>query len=113
MNDTIPNSIAPVSQPSVAPTTTLQQDKTLSGQRQVNIIWELTQAVIAIVITIGVVVVSVHNGLTAKGDIISEFPATLSNAFFLIVGFYFSRTNHQAIGGIGKKANEQQTYEGR
>ena len=113
MNDTIPNSINPVPQPSVAPNTTLQQDKTLAGQRNVNIIWEFTQAIIAIVITVGVVVVSVHNGLTNKGDIISEFPATLSNAFFLIVGFYFSRTNHQAIGGIGPKANVNQEYEGR
>jgi len=25
----------------------------------------------------------------------------LSNAFFLVIGFYFGRTNHQRIGGIG------------
>jgi hypothetical protein len=35
----------------------------------------------------------------------------LVNAFFLIVGFYFSRTNHTAIGGIGSKP--EQRYEGR
>jgi hypothetical protein len=29
----------------------------------------------------------------------------------LILSFYFSRTNHQAIGGVGPKPNEP--YEGR
>jgi len=118
MNDTIPNSIAPVPQPSVAPTTTLQQDKTLTGQRYVNLIWEFTQAAIALTITVGIVWVSVHNGLmyaagTANMNDMPVVPATLSNAFFLIVGFYFSRTNHQAIGGVGQKANTNQEYEGR
>ena len=32
-----------------------------------------------------------------------KIPEGLTNAMFLIVGFYFSRTNHAAIGGIGNK----------
>jgi hypothetical protein len=42
-----------------------------------------------------------------------EIPSVLSNAAFLIIGFYFSRTNHQAIGGVGPKANTVQEYRGR
>jgi hypothetical protein len=99
-------------QPSVPPTTTRQQDITLQGQRRVNIIWEVTQAMIAVIITLAIVIVAVYDGLTMHSlDV--QVPSTLSNAFFLIVGFYFSRTNHQAIGGIGQKANESEVYEGR
>ena len=114
MNATkVQNSIDPVSQQPLPPNTTLSQDKTLQGQRNVNIVWEVTQAAIALTITIGVVVVAVHNGLSGTESIQHEFPAVLSNAFFLIVGFYFSRTNHQAIGGVGPKPNLNQEYEGR
>ena len=93
-----------------------QQDeeaKTLKGQRNVNIIWEVTQAIIALIVTVGVVFVAVHNGISASAEIHTEFPPVLANAFFLIVGFYYSRTNHQAIGGMGRKANTDQTYLGR
>lgn len=90
-------------QPSVAPTTTLQEDKTIAGQRRINIIWEFTQAFIAVAIVLALIYLAI-----AKSP--SE---TVTNAFFLIIGFYFSRTNHQAIGGIGPKANEGEAYTGR
>lgn len=90
-------------QPPMAPTTTLQQDKTTEGQRLINIIWELTQAAIAVMIVLALVYLAIAR----------EPSETVTNAFFLIVGFYFSRTNHQAIGGIGAKANEGQAYTGR
>lgn len=32
-------------------------------------------------------------------------------AFTLVIGFYFSRTNHTQIGGLGKKP--EQKYAGR
>ena len=83
------------------PTTTLAQDKNTAGQRRVNMIWEVTQAGVAMIITLAVVYCSIEK-------IASE---ELKNAFFLIIGFYFSRTNHQAIGGIGDKP--EQDYEGR
>jgi hypothetical protein len=97
-------------QPSLPPTTTHEQDKTLAGQRKVNIIWEVTQATIAVLITLAVVIVGVYDALN---QIVVPAPPILSNAFFLIVGFYFSRTNHQAIGGVGPKSNEGQEYIGR
>jgi hypothetical protein len=86
---------------SVAPTTTTQEDLVTAGQRRVNLIWEGTQSAIAVIITGAVIYSSVTKVLSQE----------LTNAFFLIIGFYFSRTNHSAIGGTGDKP--VQKYEGR
>jgi len=73
-----------------------------AGQRRVNIIWEVTQASIAFMVTFAMIYCAVYKIMSQE----------LTNAFFLIVGFYFSRTNHQAIGGVGTKPASQK-YEGR
>jgi hypothetical protein len=86
---------------SMPPTTTTQEDMTVAGQRRVNLIWEYTQAAIAILVTIAMI----YNSVSGRGN------QDVRNAFFLIVGFYFSRTNHTAIGGTGNKP--QPPYEGR
>jgi hypothetical protein len=83
-----------VDQPSLKPTTTAQADKVTAGQRRVNLIWEITQALIAVSITWAIIYMRVHN---------IESDGTLTNAFFLIVSMYFIRTNHSLIGGIGQK----------
>lgn len=83
------------------PNTTEEENTTTLGQRRVNLIWEVTQAFIAVIVTGSMIYISVF-------DIDAE---ELKNAFFLIIGFYFSRTNHTAIGGIGKKP--QGNYIGR
>ncbi len=83
------------------PTTTASEDLTTAGQRKINLIWEITQAIIAVVVTIALIFASLQQ---------IDAPE-LKNAFFLIVGFYFSRTNHAAIGGIGSKPSS--VYEGR
>jgi hypothetical protein len=75
----------------VKSTTTVEEDLHSASQRRVNLIWEYTQAAIAI--------------STVFANIIGAFflPATnalLANAFFLIVGFYFGRTNHARVGGV-------------
>lgn len=41
----------------------------------------------------------------------NDFPLFLASLAMLIVGFYFSRTNHAAIGGVGTKPQEE--YKGR
>lgn len=87
---------------SLPATTTEEEDIVTAGQRRVNLVWEVTQSVIAITVSSALIYVSI-----AKID-----SDVLKNAFFLIIGFYFSRTNHAAIGGIGKKP-EQQKYTGR
>jgi hypothetical protein len=97
-------------QPSIAPTTTVQQDLTTAGQRRVNLIWEYTQAIIAISVVMASVVVASWLALLGRGG---EFPVILTSLVMLIIGFYFSRTNHQAIGGTGLKANVSDEYKGR
>lgn len=57
--------------------------KTL-GQRRVNFVWELTQALIAVIVTLAMVYCAVAG---------KESPV-LSNAFTLIIAMYFIRTNH-------------------
>jgi len=84
-------------QQSLSPTTTTQQDITLAGQRRVNLIWEYTQAFVAI----SVVAATMGAGIYSMVNDIAQIPTIISVAFGTIVGFYFSRTNHQAIGGIG------------
>jgi hypothetical protein len=96
--------------PSLPPTTTAQEDMVTRGQRKINLIWEVTQATIAIVVVLSNMIaalVNVFRGL----DI--DVPLILSSSLFLVIGFYFARTNHQAIGGTGNKANEYQDYTGR
>jgi hypothetical protein len=77
-------------------TTTGEEDLHSASQRQVNLIWERTQAGVAwmIVATTCVVV--------AAGRF---YPATSLQAEWwtivgLVIGFYFGRTNHQRIGGV-------------
>lgn len=70
--------------------------KVTAGQRRINLIWESTQAGIALSTTLTTLVVA--SLMAGRGD-----PAALSllsNAFFLVIGFYFSRTNHQKTGGV-------------
>lgn len=83
----------PIEKP-LPPNTTEQEDIVTAGQRRINIIWEVTQALIAITVTAALIYVSVNR-------IDSE---ELKNAFFLIIGFYFSRTNHTTVGGVGKQS---------
>jgi len=77
-------------QETIKPVTTAEQDRHTAGQRRVNFIWESTQAFIAIGITLAIIYTNANGFVTPE----------LSNAFFLIVGFYFGRTNHQRVGGV-------------
>lgn len=77
----------------LASTTTAEEDRHTASQRRVNLIWETTQAIIAVLITLA----TITGVLQISGLMGSE---TLTNAFFLIVGFYFGRTNHQRVGGV-------------
>jgi hypothetical protein len=84
----------------LTPTTTAQQDITTAGQRRVNMIWEVTQAVIAITVVAATMGTATFQVL--KNDM-SQIPTIFSFAFGTIVGAYFQRTNHTLIGGIGPK----------
>jgi hypothetical protein len=69
-----------------------------AGQRRVNILWEITQALIAV--SVSATTLFVAATLAIRQDLMGAF-LLLSNAFFLVVGFYFGRTNHQKSGGVG------------
>lgn len=97
----------PVSVP-IPPTTTIQQDLTVAGQRRINLIWELTQAFIAIIVILSNMVAALYNVFHGKTI---DVPLILSSSLFLVIGFYFSRTNHAQIGGTGEKPNQE--YKGR
>jgi len=70
-----------------------------AGQRRVNILWEVTQALIALAVTIQTLRVSGNLAMQDKSETAAFL--LLSNAFFLVIGFYFGRTNHARTGGIG------------
>lgn len=82
----------------LAPRTTQQEDLVTAGQRRVNLIWEFTQATIAISITWAIIYCSIKN---LPKDV-------LTNAFFLIVSMYFVRTNHKLIGGVPQDAQKNE-----
>jgi hypothetical protein len=94
--------------PSIPAKTTFQDDLVTLGQRRINLIWEWTQAIISVLVVASNMIVAIYDGLFQNGV---AFPVVLSSALFLVVGFYFSRTNHSAIGGIGPKPTE--SYQGR
>ena len=69
------------------------------GQRRINLIWEATQSVIALLVTATTLYVAATLAVSGKADAAAFL--LLSNAFFLVVGFYFGRTNHTRVGGVG------------
>ena len=115
----MPFSIPPVyPEPDVTPaTTTHEENLTTAGQRRINLVWEYTQAAIALMVAFATMVCGIYSMIRPVAAISTvavpvQVPTIISVAFGTVVGFYFSRTNHAAIGGIGTKP-PLQTYEGR
>lgn len=79
---------------SLTPTTMAEQDRYTAGQRRINIVWELTQAFVALSIVGANIAVVFATSVTRDTTI-------LENSLFLIIGFYFGRTNHLRPGGVG------------
>lgn len=80
-------------------TTTQEEDRKTAGQRDINRLWESTQARIAQAV-VGANIIYVFT----VPFLPQSQPAgalLLSNAFFLVIGFYFGRTNHTKTGGVG------------
>lgn len=86
----------------LAATTTMQQDLVTAGQRKVNLIWETTQALIAVISVGGYITLIVKH---------IDVPTTLDNLLFVIITFYFARTNHTRVGGVG--VTDLQQFRGR
>lgn len=60
---------------------------------RINLVWEITQAILALMLIGGVVFVSVYGALHGDGGD-RVVPETLKAAAFVVLGFYFGRTNH-------------------
>lgn len=83
--------------PPLAPLTEPQQqesDRGSAGQRRVNLLWESTQA------TMTVLIVAANVAAVFLDTVSKEAQLTLTNAMFVVLGFYYGRTNHQKIGGV-------------
>lgn len=98
---------------STPPNTTEEQQTVTAGQRIVNLLWENTQASIAKAVVYTSLAV---NSVTAvcilvfkvemnssQTTIVTVCLQPISLITGIIIGFYFSRTNHSAIGGVGSK----------
>lgn len=83
--------------PSLPADTTAEQDLGTSGQRRINLMWETTQAIMAVAVTLAVLGVSAYLAIVKES---TEAYFLMSGAFFLVVGTYFQRTNHTKTGGI-------------
>lgn len=85
-----PPSLTPDSK-NVAPNTTAEDDLRTEGQRRVNLIWETTQAIVALMVTSA----TIYSAIRGVESLL------LGNAFTLIIALYFVRQNHTKVGGIG------------
>lgn len=77
-----------------------EDDRVSLGQRRINMAWEITQALVVLIITGTGMFTSAQLAMRNDPTAITAF-LLISNAVFLVIGFYFGRTNHQRVGGIG------------
>lgn len=87
------------------PTSTAEEDRGTAGQREVNMLWESTQRVIALAVIFSAlfaaIVLAVFGALVAIPQELQLAAAVfLFGVANLVTGFYFGRTNHQRVGGI-------------
>lgn len=96
-----PKDPAKVGDKNIAPNTTAADDLMTSGQRKINLLWETTQAVIAIMVTGATLYVAARLAINNNGDTAPFL--LLSNAFFVVISTYLARTNHTKTGGVSNE----------
>jgi hypothetical protein len=91
-----------------APTSTEEEERVSASQREVSLIWETTQMKIALSVVWAALAVS--TALAIFGKTLGSPELQLAAGVFLfgvanlVTGFYFGRTNHQKVGGVGPVA---------
>lgn len=65
---------------------------TEQGRRRINLIWEITQATLALEIVTTILYIAVRDG---------DLPTSLGVLGATVLTTYFTRTNHTAMGGVG------------
>lgn len=104
------------------PTTTEEQDTVSEGQRIINALWEGTQSRIAQVSVFGgvlvnaVLIVSIiffgREMSVTQLSVVTICLQFINMTAGIVIGFYFSRTNHSARGGVGERPPDS-PYTGR
>lgn len=91
--------------PSMPARTTYQEDLTAEGQRDINRIWETTQMKIALSVIWTALAVAAILAVFSKqlgtADIQLAAVVFVFGVANLVTGFYFGRTNHTKVGGVG------------
>lgn len=82
-----PRSSADVEQ---AERTDVSRGELASRVNRINLIWEYTQAFLASIVVLTFVILALQG---------NPIPRGLGNVLFLVIGFYFGRTNHARPGG--------------
>jgi hypothetical protein len=79
------------------PTTTAEDDLRTAGQRSINETWETTQAQIAkaVMFTTCILILAKSLVIPLLASIDVVVPAEWWTVVGLVIGFYFSRSNHQ------------------
>lgn len=79
------------------------------GQRLINLIWEKTQRQVALAVIGGALLVA--GSLAIFGHWLGSNDLQLAAVVFLfgvanlVTGFYFGRTNHARVGGVGGESS--------
>ena len=63
-------------------------------QNRINMLWEYVQAFLAVSLVAATIYASLRIAPSANGDVFVSVPETLKSATFIVLGFYFGRTNH-------------------
>lgn len=85
--------------------TTPEEDRTTESQRQTSMMWESNQRDIARMVVGASTMVA--SSLSICGRMLGSENLQLASAIFLygvanlVIGFYFGRTNHSRVGGVG------------
>lgn len=80
-----------------AANTTTEENKHSAGQRSINRTWENTQSIISIMVGATACAISLILVLRREYSISIQL---ISSMVFLVLSFYFARTNHTAVGGV-------------
>ena len=87
---------------SAVATTTVEEDKHTAAARITDLIWEITQALIAMSVVGTVIYVNMKLAIYGRevNEVSSSALMQLNVLGGIIVGFYFGRTNHARRGGV-------------
>lgn len=91
---------------STFPNTTAEQNLVTAGQRHINVMWERTQQILAIALSVGCLSILGYILVWGERELKMVAFTFLTNITLLVVNTYFQRTNHTRTGGVGPRAND-------